>query len=375
MSRIHALFLLLLPLIAAPAAAQNLIANPGFDQDLSGWTYSIQDGLVAEWSNEDANGALNSGSARGINSKSGFGSSFFQKFVVSPGEGWFASAMVNVPPGGPGEAGVELWWSESEGCSGVTDREHLFVAVTDGWVEVSGEGVAPPNAVCVWVILRFTHFSQPEPVEPFEVFFDDVAFMLGEPPPPDPNLIENGGFNSNAHYDWQRTVGETAWSEWSPLDADDSAISGSALLLSTAGSTSHLKQCLMNVGHLDTLQVSADARVAGPGRARLSLELYERSDTCSQSVGTVVVGEVETIGDWTSLTGAVELPPTAVTVRLVLQSVNLSGGAPEEVSIHFDNVFVPEPGPMQGAAGALVTLAILVTRSRMHRRAPARRPS
>jgi hypothetical protein len=52
-----ALCLVLFPLAAAHA--QNLITNPRFDRDLSGWT--IQQGSVV-WSNQDAGGAAFSGS-------------------------------------------------------------------------------------------------------------------------------------------------------------------------------------------------------------------------------------------------------------------------------------------------------------------------
>src|ERR1044072_9658053 len=52
-----ALCLVLFPLAAAHA--QNLITNPRFDRDLSGWT--IQQGSVV-WANQDAGGGRFSGS-------------------------------------------------------------------------------------------------------------------------------------------------------------------------------------------------------------------------------------------------------------------------------------------------------------------------
>ena len=49
--------------LAAPAAAQNLLQNPGFTTDLSGWTVNAGAGSIA-WNALDASGSASSGSAR-----------------------------------------------------------------------------------------------------------------------------------------------------------------------------------------------------------------------------------------------------------------------------------------------------------------------
>ena len=50
-------------LLAIPAAAQNLLQNPGFATDLSGWTLTPGTGSIA-WNALDADGSASSGSAR-----------------------------------------------------------------------------------------------------------------------------------------------------------------------------------------------------------------------------------------------------------------------------------------------------------------------
>jgi hypothetical protein len=97
-----------LALVAAPLTAQNLLQNPGFDDNLKGWTlYNYN----PAWNSLDANGSTNSGSARASVPGGGSqgGPALAQCLPVSAGASYELSVKVHVGEVGRHVGGIRYY--------------------------------------------------------------------------------------------------------------------------------------------------------------------------------------------------------------------------------------------------------------------------
>jgi hypothetical protein len=116
--RSFAPFSLVLLLAGSAAPAQNLLVNPDFDSDISGWTADVA------WINpthdlEDMDEPSPSGSVLVENSRStGGGNGLFQCVEVSGGTVYDFSIWTRIPTGQaiPGEAELRLFWFANTTC-------------------------------------------------------------------------------------------------------------------------------------------------------------------------------------------------------------------------------------------------------------------
>jgi len=143
-------------MFARPAAAQNLLTNPHFDVDLSGWTLSPAttfDGTA------DANGSPTSGSARTVVTMTPFTNQFAG--VLSPCiTGITALAtydfggkifLDSAPAGAGGEITI-AYYSDNACATPIIADLAPPVTTTGSWVSTSKSSLAPVSAVAV----RFT---------------------------------------------------------------------------------------------------------------------------------------------------------------------------------------------------------------------------
>jgi hypothetical protein len=81
-----------------PAGAQNLLTNPGFATDLSGWSVGVTF-VTATWQPLDATGQSNSGSASVTNTAQGLTNGLSQCVPATGGVPYDFGARIEVPPG------------------------------------------------------------------------------------------------------------------------------------------------------------------------------------------------------------------------------------------------------------------------------------
>ena len=135
-----------LVLFALPAAAQNLLSNPRFDTDLSGWSY---DPNAVQWSNRDAKGSSASGSARVSNGSSNMSGVYLTSPCVSlpiTMTLYDVAAKVLVPSGQDQTGSVKAYLREfsskdcSEGTLGTVPLTAPPAGDFDEWASISGYG-------------------------------------------------------------------------------------------------------------------------------------------------------------------------------------------------------------------------------------------
>ena len=134
---------------ATPGIAQNLVFNPNFDTDMSGWT------SPGVWDTLDVDGSSASGSATYLNTSAGMAGFLFvrQCITIDPGTvGYDLSAWTLVPSGQPatGYAQVGVAWYTDTQCADYLDFAELPPPSTlDAWVESSGSVYRPFTAQSV----------------------------------------------------------------------------------------------------------------------------------------------------------------------------------------------------------------------------------
>lgn len=179
---------LLLLLAALPAAAQNLLPNPTFDDDISGWNV-FSASLSPSWSSLDANGSLSSGSLRVVNTSATDNNAYpaaAQCFPVEPGARYGARGRFLYPGGQAhnGVAAIIVFYMDAIGCSGnpITQEADELALPPGTWVALdTGSHVAPPGAVSALVYFGFRKVGAGGSA----IFhLDDVFFGAGDPAPP-----------------------------------------------------------------------------------------------------------------------------------------------------------------------------------------------
>jgi hypothetical protein len=133
----------------AAASAQNLLTNPGFNTDVSGWTPIAAD-ITAIWNSEDASGSPSSGSASITETTASAGSA---DGVASPcipvtaGGTYSFGARFKIPASQTSEpkAATAVTWYSGAGCSGSQNTTSApFQTTVGSWFTSSLSNVIAP---------------------------------------------------------------------------------------------------------------------------------------------------------------------------------------------------------------------------------------
>ncbi len=162
---------------------QNLVVNPGFDTDVSGWDNI---GSNVPWSSFDRNDDPGSGSAQqNVIGAPGGGFTLYSCAGIRAGSEYAYGASVFVPggitPGTLATAAV-FWWDNAD-CSFpsgsvIAVSPELQTTTTSTWVDLSGDAVAPPGALGGQLRIGYTNGGGDQAMD--MLFWDD-AFLVPEP--------------------------------------------------------------------------------------------------------------------------------------------------------------------------------------------------
>jgi hypothetical protein len=170
---------------AAPAFSQNLVVNPNFNTDISGWENS---GLGSFDSTMDANGSPSSGSVKGTFTfpiPSYGAPAFIQQCIsgITPGKSYdFGGKMrIQSAPGAGSQAFVFLIFRSGSTCSSAPIDVSIStpVTTTGSWVAGSATVTAPAGAGSVDIQADFANGPTPGTMV---VNFDDMFFQLSPGP-------------------------------------------------------------------------------------------------------------------------------------------------------------------------------------------------
>jgi hypothetical protein len=161
---------------------QNLISNPAFRVDLSGWEVINPDKGSAVWATQDADGSAGSGSAFLTDTSSGSGGTLYsyleQCVGVIGGAGYQVGSRVLIPSGQSttGFAEIEIGWFSDLGCNtGITGNGVLTPTSSAGaWVTSSDTFTAPASARSAQIRLGV---DRTESSGTLSVYFDNVFFQ------------------------------------------------------------------------------------------------------------------------------------------------------------------------------------------------------
>jgi hypothetical protein len=133
----------------------NLLANGGFDTNVTGWT-PFDPAITLAFSKVDAAQCTTSGSVLASNTAAnGLNSGFYQCVPVSAGASYDVGAWVRVPSGGAqGQTFIQLAWFTGPGCTGsISLADQLtWTGAFDTWQLLSADGlVAPAGTVSAYV--------------------------------------------------------------------------------------------------------------------------------------------------------------------------------------------------------------------------------
>ena len=165
----------------AGAAEVNLLQNPAFDQDVSGWTEEFR--ATAEWSLMDVAGALDSGSALVRNVSDAASLQGIRQCVeVVPGGSYDFGASSFVPVGQDAFSAIQVrveWLSEPDCTSGYIDLFSGMDSISGAWVTRDFfDEVAPLGTRSALIRLAILKTDARE----VRAFFDG-AFFVPEPTP------------------------------------------------------------------------------------------------------------------------------------------------------------------------------------------------
>ncbi len=173
---------LLLVLGLAPARAQNLLVNPGFDSDLSGWHPSNAPGLIITiWSPLDAAGSPSSGSLLADNLAATANYPVVvgaQCINVTPGQKYWLRAKAFIPAGQAttGEADINAYWGSGT-CSSPADPigpiDGFSIPTVGHLADVGQVVTAPAGRGRVAIqLLDYKHTAGGS----LKVYYDDIVF-------------------------------------------------------------------------------------------------------------------------------------------------------------------------------------------------------
>jgi hypothetical protein len=187
-------------LFTGPVAAQNMVSNGDFDDDLAGWT---EGAIPVTWdgTSDYQNDPL-SGSALIFNDNPGATYAWARQCVdgVVEGETYRLSTWLNVPSQtGSGYGTVTIAWYDQPGCGGawLSGTSTSGIYSSNGWIEIpAAVGQAPPTAQSALVYLVCYKMSSDGELQ---TSFDHVVFVLDPP-------IFADGFESGTTSAWSATL-------------------------------------------------------------------------------------------------------------------------------------------------------------------------
>lgn len=171
----HLAATVLLLLASASAQAQNLLSNPGFDTDLTGWFEG--EGSQGSVTPQGGDGDTAPGSAQ-FDATACCTLSISQCLAVDPSTdyefgGSVKLAGATVPAGGDEGLGFDLQWSSDATCTAPVGTAALNVPNTDAWVRHVGAATSPGNAQSVLFRARQFNFVAPHSLS---ARVDDTVF-------------------------------------------------------------------------------------------------------------------------------------------------------------------------------------------------------
>lgn len=144
---------------AASAGAENLVQNPGFDGNTTGWVVYSDPNVLAEYSAEDASGDPSSGSASVTNYHPSGGTAvdgFSQCVPVVENVEYRFAAQVKIAAGqgSTGDGGITVYWYDSPACDTYISGLSVASDVTGNWTPVSDFQIAPAGAESAKVFVK-----------------------------------------------------------------------------------------------------------------------------------------------------------------------------------------------------------------------------
>lgn len=190
--------LVLMIVVPVGVEAQNLVVNPNFDNDTSGWS-----GL-GSWDSWDVDGSPSSGSATWLNDWSGGGGSvYFSQCIelVTPIKAFDLWGYVYIPGGqaGTGYSNLSAWFYSDSACNDfIWSYGTPPASALDVWQLAEDTDWAPNNAASVQIGL----LNQESGTGDFRVYHDAVFFG------PNPTMIFGDGFESSDTSQWSSVTSD-----------------------------------------------------------------------------------------------------------------------------------------------------------------------
>lgn len=197
--------------LAAPVRATDLLANPGFEKDLSGWTVTNSGAITAKWSSVDAFGVPGSGSVAVTGDRSGrFAVS--QCFALTQGVLYTLSAQVLLATGQASDtfaAASVIYYTSSDCSTGPQGGNFMSKVITAGvWAPSSGGFSLQPSVHSVAIEPAVFSASSSGPVS---ASFDNFYLApVGGPCAKDASTLclNSNRFRVRAHYTTDSASGD-----------------------------------------------------------------------------------------------------------------------------------------------------------------------
>lgn len=188
-------------LLPPSVAAQNLLTNPHFSGNLTGWqaTPGTSQTTYDATRSATADGTGSVGTIVHVDGFPGFADAFTPSQCLSgivAGANYSFGGAVLAPSrqGGGGRGSLKLAWFASSDCNG--DQLALGIAETsqrgpaagdpaDTWLAAQANAVAPSGANSV--LFAMHGWSISGPTSDYQINFDDVFLVQAPAPPPQPN--------------------------------------------------------------------------------------------------------------------------------------------------------------------------------------------
>ncbi|MDD3374367.1 MAG: hypothetical protein PHY73_01415 [Candidatus Omnitrophica bacterium] len=343
LTRLITLTMAVVFIFAAPALAVNMLATPGFENGLNGWTRiepAVVQGTLPTWnlapSPWGSYSAINTINVNALQSSAPeYYTTLKQEFNASVGTTYYATlqAKTNISPLSTAQAGVAIQFLNSAGfvifdssdmIGGTTDWKNLYLAVT-----------APPGTAKIRYNCSVYASKDDVIAQNGLAYFDEAVLTTSYIEPPGGSQLQNPGFE-NAFNGW--TITEPAldpnltpppaptWSLQTPspwgvysakntINIEDLVTEplkpGDPLPDYYATVSQELYGASAGETYYATLQAKTDISVLSTAQAGILIQFLN-------SVGTVLSEASDTIGgttDWKNLYLAVTAPAGTVKIK------------------------------------------------------------
>lgn len=220
-----ALVALALAASAMPAAAYgpNLLSNPTFDADTSGWSAPTSSSI--NWAQPDVLGSPASGSLEAVIGTGHYNVHSTQCVAVTAGSSYELAGSIWLPPGSvPTQAEATVSFYTGSSCTGAPlgPKTSVFVAKERSvWSSPARLAVAPSGAGSALIDLSSVR-GNPDASSPARAYFDDIVLRRGLCAPSATDLCLDGGrFGVEAR--WTTADSTSAFADAVPLEDDTGA--------------------------------------------------------------------------------------------------------------------------------------------------------